>query len=334
MSSSIIFLGTGTDPYVVGKGLRSAGGIIIKVNDNQFHLDPGPGSCGRAKEIGVNLRATTAILVSNTNLYKCNDINVVIDAMTYSGFDKKGVLISTKSLINGTEKEKPYLTNYHRDCLERFIVLQPGQRVGVNEVEIEALRTSNNPEHSIGFKFYTPNFTLSYSSTTKYSLQIVEQYKNSGIIIFDMADPGLEDNPGLNREDIIRIINKVNPRLVILTGFGNKMLKADPLYEAREIQKGTKVQVIAAQDGFVVNPVSYSAQEGQRTFGTFKKEGPIEELTKKNEVCVEKVSFFGKPKDLAKELVLENGKPDRIEEQTTITQITESKQSGNQQNNP
>ena len=88
MASAIIFLGTGGDAYTVGKGSLSAGGIIIQVNDNQFHIDPGPGSLFMAKQMGINLRGNTAVLASNANIYNSNDINAVIDAMTYSGFDK------------------------------------------------------------------------------------------------------------------------------------------------------------------------------------------------------------------------------------------------------
>ncbi len=89
--TSIIFLGTAGDPFVVSRQLRSSGGIIIQIGENQFHIDPGPGALVMAKQYGVNLRENTAILVSNNKLYHANDVNAVIDAMTYSGFDKKGV---------------------------------------------------------------------------------------------------------------------------------------------------------------------------------------------------------------------------------------------------
>ena len=51
----IIFLGTAGSTAVVSKQLRASGGIIIQVEDLQFHLDPGPGALVKAKEYGVNL---------------------------------------------------------------------------------------------------------------------------------------------------------------------------------------------------------------------------------------------------------------------------------------
>lgn len=332
IASSIIFLGTGADPYIVGKGKRSAAGIILQINDNQFHIDPGPGSLLMAKQMELNLRATTAILVSNTDIYKSNDLNVVIDAMTYSGFDKKGVLITNKSVIHGSEKNHPVITNFHRDCLERFIVLGPEKRVGINEVEIQALKTSSNESHSIGFKFYTPDFTLSYSSVTKYSAEIAEQYKNSGILILDLANPDKDNNKGLSRDDVIKIISRVSPKLVLLTGFGNKMIEADPLYEAREIQKETGVQIIAAKDGLVISPGSYSAHEGQRTFSTFSDQSKKAEIRQPEEDMPEKEP----ESDKSPSEIIDSSKihPEiKEEQQKTISQTTEEEQLHNQQNN-
>jgi len=284
--SSIIFLGTAGDSFVVSRQLRAAGGLVIQLNDMQFHIDPGPGSLVMAKQCGVNLRANTALLVSNSQLYNSNDINAVIDAMTYAGFDKKGVLIAPRSVINGSENKPTLLLPFYRDCLERYIALDPGQRVGLDNVEIQALKTYNDDFESIGFKFFAPEFTISYLSDTKYSKDLVEQCKNSNILILNVIAPKKEDSKNsLSSEDAVNLIREVNPRLAIISHFGLKMIESDPLYEVREIQKKTGVQVIAAKDSLVINPVSYAVQQGQKTLQSFPKkeqeikvEGPREEV--------------------------------------------------------
>ncbi|MBS3102225.1 MBL fold metallo-hydrolase [Candidatus Woesearchaeota archaeon] len=271
--SAIIFLGTGGDTYVVGKQIRASGGIILQINENQFHIDPGPGSLLMAKEVGVNLRANTALFVSHNHLNHCNDVNAVIDAMTYAGFDKKGVLIANNTVVNGSQSYRPILQEYYKNCLERYIVLNAGQKVGINEVEIMALKARHSEENAIGFKFFTPQFTLSYSGDTKYNAEIADQYQNSNILILNVPYLKKEkDNDGLSKEDAVKIINAVKPRLAIITHFGMDFVKADPLYEIREIQKETSCQVIAAKDGMVVNPLSYSVEQGQRTLIGFKEE--------------------------------------------------------------
>lgn len=199
--------------------------------------------------------------------------------MTYSGFDKKGVLVANKTLVNGAENYQPFLMKSARDCLERYIVLEPGNRVGINEVEIRALKAVHSEPNTIGFKFFTPYYTISYSADTKYSIDIAEQYKNSNILILNVPSQKKED-AGMNLciDDAIKIIKIAKPRLAIITHFGINMIKANPVYEVREIQKQTGVQVIAAQDGMVINPLSYSAEQGQRTIHQIPKEQKREEV--------------------------------------------------------
>lgn len=267
----IVFLGTGGDPYVVGKQLRGSGGIILRFGENQFHIDPGPCSLGMAKQVGINLRENTALLVSHNHINHANDINAVISAMTYNGFDKKGVLVANNMVINGDGKRTPYLREFFKNCLEKFIVLEPGNKVAINEVEIKALKCLHTKK-SIGFKFFTPLYTLTYSSDTKYGVEVLEDYKNSNILILNV--PYLKkdrEKECLAKDDAIKIIKEVKPKLAIITHFGIDFLRADPLYEIREIKRQTGCQVIAATDGMVINPVSYAADQGQRNLSGFKE---------------------------------------------------------------
>jgi len=275
IASNIIFLGTGGDSYVVGKQIRASGGIILQVNDDQYHIDPGPGALVMAKEAGLNLRANTALFVTHNHLNHCNDINAVIDSMTYGGFDKKGVLVANSTVINGTTNHVPFLQKYYRDFLERFIVLGEGGKVGINDIEVRAIKAKHSEPNAVGYRFITPDYTLTYTGDTTYSVENLSEYENSNVLILNVPGLKKEDSrDNLCKEDAIKIIKKVNPRLAIITHFGINFLKADPLYEIREIQKETNCQVIAAKDGMVINPLSYSVEEGQKSlFKYAKKEG-------------------------------------------------------------
>ncbi len=276
ITSNIIFLGTGGDSYVVGKQLRASGGIILQVNDDQFHIDPGPNALVMAKETGINLRANTALFVTHNHLNHCNDINAVIDAMTYNGFDKKGVLVANNTVINGSMHYEPFLHKYYRDFLERFIVLEEGRKVGINDVEIKALKAKHSEPNAIGFKFITNDYTLTYTGDTAYSVETISEYENSNVLILNVPCLKKEESKNnLCKEEAIKIIKKVNPRLAIITHFGINFLKADPLYEIREIQKETNCQVIAAKDGMVINPISYDVQQGQKSLYKYSKKESI-----------------------------------------------------------
>jgi ribonuclease BN (tRNA processing enzyme) len=256
MQISILFLGTGTGPAVTGKGVRSSGGIILTLGSNQFHIDPGIGAVMRASEYGVNLRETTCILLSHAHVNHTNDVNGIIEAMTYAGLDKKGVLIANKTCLKGTDEYSPIITQYHRNLVERFIAVDRDQKIGINEVEIQTITARHNEPNTIGFKFIVPGMTITYSSDTVYAPDIVEQYAGSDVLILNI--PFIKKMPyNLCLEEAVTILNAVRPRAAILTHFSHEMINADPLYEAREVQKQTKVPTFAAKDGMLISPVPF-----------------------------------------------------------------------------
>ncbi len=261
MKSKITFLGTAGDTYTYAKQFRGSGGIVINIDEAQFHIDPGPGALVKAAENNINIRENTCLLISHNHIGHCNDVNAVIDAMTYSGLDKKGILICNSDLMNGQNK---YLTDFHTDCVERIMIVEPGKKIGIEQVDIIGMEAKHG-ENSLGFKFITPYFTLGYTGDTKFTNEIAAQYKGSDILIMNITAPsGIKVEGHLNSDDAVKLIEKIKPKLAIITHFGLKMLKSDPIYEAREIQKKTKTQVIAAKDGMVVSPGNYAAKAKQQ----------------------------------------------------------------------
>ncbi len=278
---SIIFLGTGGDEFVVGKQIRGSGGIVVQVEGYQFHIDPGPGALVRAHQAGINLRENTAVIVSHAHINHCTDANAVMAAMSHNGFDVNGVLISNMTFAHGSEEAKmlPTLTDFHKNCVERVIVARPCQRIGIETVEIQTLKAFHKDPGAMGFKLITPKFTMIYSGDTKYDKELIEQYKKSDILVLNVVYPAGADekeSDNLCFEDALKIIEKTQPKLVVMTHFGKKMLSADPINEARELQKATGVQVLAATDGMSINPVSYSADAKQRTLNVYKEPVPSE----------------------------------------------------------
>jgi len=269
--SQIIFLGTGSGRYVRGKQFRATGGIILQALGNQLHIDPGPGAIVRAAEYGVNLRDNTAILVSHNHLGHANDLNAVIDAMTYNGIDQQGVLVCNQTVMSGDEKTKPLLNTYYGNFLEKVITLTKGQKLGINEIEIHATQANHTDKNAIGFKIFTPEFTLVYTGDTEYTPGLAEHYKGCDIIILNVVNPReTKEGANLCTKDAATLIEKVRPKLAIITHFNLKMLESDPIYEAREIQKQTGIQVIAARDGMTISPSSYAAKSTQRTLNVFQ----------------------------------------------------------------
>ena len=254
----IIFLGTGSGTACVSKQIRGSGGIVIQFQDLQFHLDPGPGSLNKAKEIGLQLQHNTAILVSHNHINHCNDLNVIIDAMTHGGIEHRGIVLASKSVLHDLDNSRPILTKHHAKLVEKIIPMEKDHKVGIELVEIHALPVKHTDPTAIGFKFYFPKFTLAYTGDTMVTPDLLESLSGTDVLILNVPYPGDKGQGGnLDREGAIKIISHVRPRLAIMTHFSWDMLKADCLQEAREVQRITGVQTIAAQDGLVISPDGY-----------------------------------------------------------------------------
>ena len=54
-------------------------------------------------------------------------------------------------------------------------------------------------------------------------------------------------------EDAVKLIERIRPEMAIIQHYGAKMLRSNPVYEAREIQRRTGVRTLAARDGMKVS---------------------------------------------------------------------------------
>ena len=162
----ITFLGTAGSSAVMNRQLRSSGGIIFEIEGLQFHIDPGPGSLVKAKEYGINPLNTTAVLVSHNHINHCNDLNAVIDAMTHGGIEQRGIVLGSKSVLQNFDENRPLITRFHQQLVEKIIPLEKNHKVGIELIEVNTLSAEHTDPHAVGFKFFCPKFTLSYTGDT------------------------------------------------------------------------------------------------------------------------------------------------------------------------
>jgi len=99
---------------------------------------------------------------------------------------------------------------------------------------------------------------------------LIEEYKGSNILILNCVYPREnKDGNNLNLDNVEKLIKEAMPKLCIITHFGVKLLKSEPLYLTRELQKKTGVQIIAAKDGMMIDPTNYSANLIQKTLNLY-----------------------------------------------------------------
>ena len=261
--TKIIFLGTGADSYIVGKQTLHSGGIIIKLNNLQMHIDPGINALADLKSNKLNPRATNVILASHNHLLHINDLNAIIYAMTLNGLDRHGVLIAPESVINNSSALSPFF----REQLERIIIANPDKKVAIEDVDIDILPAKHTVE-CVGFKISSKISTISYITDTSYFAELSKKVFDSDILILNLGD--VADNPhNLNIDGAIKLINSSKPNLAIINHFNYNLMKKNPLQIARDIQRETKIQTISARDGLIVNAKEYSAKTRQRKLNNF-----------------------------------------------------------------
>ncbi len=265
MNTKITFLGTAGDSMARAHNLRSSGGIVLEYGDDKYLIDPGPNSLSSMKKAGINPREIISVLISSNTLKAANDINAVIDAITYNGIDKTAVLVCPETLLN----EESFLKKKYLNFFEKVIKLNSESKIAINDIEIKGCFAKNS-ETTIGFKFFTPYFTFSYLADTEFNNELKIAHKNSNILVINCKNPsGIKEKDSLNTDDVIKIVESVRPNLAIITSFGARMIKADPLYEARKIQRATGIQTLAASDGLVINPQVDSIGTKQKTMNSY-----------------------------------------------------------------
>lgn len=262
MESRIIFLGTAGDSFVLNRQKRTAAGIVLQHNNTQIHLNPGPNATLQAKLSGIDPTKTTAVVVTDNTLLHCHDAHAVIDMMTLGCFDTKGLLLAAKSAVKG---DQPTIHQSYQDAVERTIILEQGNKVEYNGIQITGIPIKNSDHYAIGIKIITDIFSLAYIGKTKYTTKMKEDCKGVEILILELALLQLKKREdGLSLAEAEKLITEVKPQVAIVTGFGIEILKEDMLELTRNLNRTTHVQVIAAHDGFTFDPTSYAVTLRQK----------------------------------------------------------------------
>lgn len=248
----ITFLGTAGGRFATILQERATGGIYIQDCIN-IHLDPGPGALLKAKEFGIDALKTDAILVSHCHPDHYNDAEILIEAMTTGGLNKKGYLIGSESVVNGVANYDCCLSNYHKSKVAKLVAMKSGDEILIGNLKILATSSFHSDPSAIGFKFFTKNGIISYISDTSLNEEVIKQHKNARLLIISLMRPlNLRIPFHLSTEDALEIVKEIAPELAILTHFGMRIIKDIPDKDAEYIYKNSQIKTISAKDGMKV----------------------------------------------------------------------------------
>ena len=243
----ITFLGTGGARVLVFKQLLASGGVWLELGDTRIALDPGPGALVQAVKLGLDPTKLDAIVLSHRHLDHSADVNVMIEAMTTGGFNRRGVLLAPREAYD----DDPVILRYLREYLRETLVVQLGEVYEIGDVRLRAPVRHDHPGEVYGFVFEVPGCRLSYIADTRYFPELADHYRAQTLILHTVR---LEESEiyHLSVPDAKRLIEAMRPRLAILTHFGMTVWRANPSAVAERLSQETGVRVIAARDGLRV----------------------------------------------------------------------------------
>ena len=252
----IKFLGTAGGRFVVSKQIRKSGGIWLTLDNTNVIIDPGPGSLVRMLSCKpkLNPRELDGIILSHKHLDHSNDVNIVIEAMTNGGWDKKGVLFAPKDAI----EDDPVVMRYIKNYLEKIEILKEKGSYKIGNISFKTpIKHIHHGVEGYGFNIIGKNTSISIITDTKYFDGLETNY-NSEILILNVVF--YKNKRNLQHFDILdaeKIIAANKPKLSILSHFGMTMIKAKPWDIAEKLTKKLGVKVIAASDGMEVDLDTY-----------------------------------------------------------------------------
>jgi ribonuclease BN (tRNA processing enzyme) len=246
--TTIIFLGTGGGRFATIYQIRATGGIYID-DGACIHLDPGPTALMNLRRAHLDPAKTDAVLISHCHPDHYADAEIVIEGMARGGFKKRGLLVGSKSAIDGTPDFSPAVSAYHRTIPEKALSVETGSQFNVLDLRVEATHTLHSDPTGVGFKFHTSSGVISYVGDTERCPEIAEQHQGSRVLILNLTRPLRSRVPmHLATEDAAILAAEIRPELVVLTHFGMKLIHDGVDVQARYIEESSNVPTIPAED--------------------------------------------------------------------------------------
>ena len=248
------FLGTAGARFVVARQMRYSAGTFLRLGGKAIMLDPGPGTLTRCAASRPRIDATKldAVILTHSHIDHSNDVNILLDAMTAGGLEKRGHLFAPAECLEGPRK---VLFDYLRDFPTRIVTLE-----AQSDYELDGVRFSTSVRHhhqaeTYGVRFHRAPGAVSFLADTEYFDGLAESYAGSDVLVVNVVR--LEPHKSvrimhLTLADAERIIGEVRPRRAVLTHFGMTMLKAKPRELAARMSDRLGLEVIAARDGMTL----------------------------------------------------------------------------------
>lgn len=248
-------MGTAGARIVVSRQARASGGLWYSLDGSDFIVDPGPGSLVRCTSSRPRLDPAKlkGIILTHKHLDHSGDINIMIEAMTNGGFNKRGKLFLPADALG----EEGVVYKYLQGFVEEIVMLHEGKEYELGRITFSTPLRHIHSVETYGLNIRYSGGTISHVADTRFFPELTQYYRGDVLILnvvrYEPDGAVKRDIDHLKFADAEKIISEVKPKLAVLTHFGMTMLRAKPWELAAQLQKSLGVKVIAARDGMKIN---------------------------------------------------------------------------------
>lgn len=243
------FLGTGGGRYVTGTQRRKTGGIVLKSEDAQIHIDPGPGAIVNTHQEVDEPSETNAVIVSHAHLDHSNDAEAIIEMMV-EAYEQPGTVFANETVLKGFSDMEKKISNYHQKICMDLKTLGDGSEYSFQDLKIHSQHMFHSDPKTAGFTVSNGEKEIGFWTDTEYSDELVDFYEGCETLVVFCSRPknkATQSHTALS--DIPEITDKISPATVIVTHFGYAFLDSDLEEQENWLDEEIEPKVVFAEDG-------------------------------------------------------------------------------------
>lgn len=248
------YLGTGGARFTMIHQYRATGGIWFRYGGLNGVIDPGPGSlvqiCSAYPKL--NPEDIRALLLTHRHIDHSTDINVLTEAMTAGGKEKRGCLAVTH---DAAFSEDPVLLSYSASKAEKLYEMRDGQKIMLDyDVTVEPVKHIHHGVDCFGLIFEKRGLpTWGVISDTRPLDFLAERYAKCKYISLNCTM--LIQRPRVDHfslPDTSELLKKLKPRLLTLSHLGRMIIEGHTDKLAANLSTDA-TRVVAARDGMIID---------------------------------------------------------------------------------
>ncbi len=263
----ITFIGTGGGRFNLIDQLRRTGGFYIS-GSLRLHIDPGPGALVACKEFGIDATKTNVVVATHNHIDHMNDAGLMLEAINCFPDRKRGIIVSSKSVLVGDEYNERGISSYFINKLSRTEVARQGKPIKLGKATLTPTPVRHEDATGFGFVLSMDGCRIGYTSDTEYFPALSQHFRGCDILIANDLKPKRNSIGGhLYSATTARLARECSPRLCVLNHMGRSLIKSGPDREAKKIEMQSEVRTIAASDGMRINLPSHGSPIIRDTLG-------------------------------------------------------------------